>query len=438
MNFTYPKKQWVMTTALLAVLGFNVSFNSYDKVASADFASVESVETKLATADGVLAVTYFKVDENDKVTARIKQLTEGKICDTCETRSIQLNSTSLQNVDDLNVLVAKALVAETTTAKKETKKDKKDKKDDKTEILEKISEKCEKHDEDAEKLQCLTPKFLDALKKDKEDISEAEAMDFFKDEIEKLIKNEMHDSHRIAMKNLKSKIRGSSWDYYDEEDESRDASEVLEETLELVKELHGKIPSKYKDVRKRLFKIQTEIVDEEALQVQRTIVQSSRQTDPRERLLLHQEADGRNYYLNEILKGLNQSSVEGMSDARRSGFLSASDRDIFGDTWGNYASEIRRSMNQFLYEYAATGKTPSSLVAGAYDLGSGYGTRLANPGRSSDSVLVNTRTGTRLDGQTTSSVNIPKDNVNITFGEMTAISDASKDMRTKIRKVFGK
>ncbi|XGC80388.1 hypothetical protein ACES2L_13735 [Bdellovibrio bacteriovorus] len=436
MKFTYPKKQWVMTTALLAVLGFNVSFNSNNEIAFADFASTEAIESNVPTAQGNLPVKYIKSGEN-KVLALVQLNTEGKICDSCDPRVVSLTASNTDNIQDLNVLLVKALSSSSAAEEKPAKVEVKE---EKTDVLQKLADKCEKHDEDAEKLKCLTPKFLDALKKEKESISEEEAMAFFKEEVEKLIKSEMQDSHRISVKAYKSKLRGNAWDYYDDEEDSRDAEEILGETLELVKELHAKIPGKYKDIRKRLFKMQTEIVDEEALQVQRTIVQSSRQTDPREKMLLHQEADGRNVYLNQIISGLSESSREGMMEARRSGVLGASDRDVYADTWGNYAMEMRRSMNQFLYEYAATGKTPSSMVAGAYDLGTGYSTRLANPGRTGEMVSpgVASRAGTRFDGQSDVTVGIPKSNVNISFGEMTAITEESQKMRADIRKVFGK
>ena len=79
-SFTAPKK-WALTATLLAVLGFNVSFNNNtDGIASADFASTSSeIEGKIHTAKGVIPVKYLNGGD-DKVLAIIpKTMTEGKI-----------------------------------------------------------------------------------------------------------------------------------------------------------------------------------------------------------------------------------------------------------------------------------------------------------------------------------------------------------------------
>lgn len=113
MKFTYTQKKWAMTGVLLAVLGFNVSMNKHtDGIASADFASESGdlVESKIATADGVLNVKYIKSGENE-VMAVIPKVTEGKTCDVCGTTytldaSLEKNKS---NIDELNVQLLKQI-----------------------------------------------------------------------------------------------------------------------------------------------------------------------------------------------------------------------------------------------------------------------------------------------------------------------------------------
>lgn len=439
MKFAYPKKQWVMTTALLAVLGFNVSFNSNNEIAFADFASTETVESNVPLAQGNMPVKYFK-DGDNKVTAIVSQITEGKICETCDKVAITLNASNTDNIENLNVLLVQALSAkvEEKETKKEEKKEKKDKKNEKKkeEIFATILDDCGKKDEDSEKLECVTPKFLSALKKNKDEISEDEAMEFYKDEIESLIKKEVHESNRISIKNLRDRQR-NSFDDYGDEDEDRDASEVLKSALDVVKELHSEIPAKYKDIRKRLLKAQTEIVDEEALQVQRTVVRSSRQTNSADRLMLHQEAVVRNEYLKDIIAGLSSNTEYGLDVARSSGLISGSDYRAFGNAWDQYSQVMGQSMNRFLWDYAATGKVPTSVMSGASDLGGGYSSRIANPGRTGQ-VISRGETFATATGTNPVVITAPKENVGISFGEMTQITSENRRMRDEIRKVFGK
>ncbi len=113
-TFTDTQKKWAMASALLLVLGFNVSFNQHTGgIASMDMASEadDVIPGKITTSKGVANVKYIKTGDKE-VLALVPKLTEGKgYCEECGFKQYTLNvafDKNTKDIDSLNVaLMAK-------------------------------------------------------------------------------------------------------------------------------------------------------------------------------------------------------------------------------------------------------------------------------------------------------------------------------------------
>lgn len=184
-TFTYTQKKWAMASALLLVLGFNVSFNSHTNgLAALDLASTSDdvAHSQITTSAGVADVTYIKDGEN-KVLALVPKISEGSYCTTCDKEKYSLDVAMTKNAKDLsslNIALMKKIdagkAAPVVTAKKEDKVSKDDDKEDAVvsekdkriaytkKKLEALDKDC--HDEDSEKFDCYSKGVTDLLNND--------------------------------------------------------------------------------------------------------------------------------------------------------------------------------------------------------------------------------------------------------------------------------
>lgn len=105
-TFTYGQKKWAMASALLLVLGFNVSFNNHTGgIASLELASTSDiVPGKITTSAGVANVKYIKTGEKE-VLALVPKIAEGKgYCEECGFDRYELNIQFDKNKADIDAL----------------------------------------------------------------------------------------------------------------------------------------------------------------------------------------------------------------------------------------------------------------------------------------------------------------------------------------------
>ncbi|HWU43086.1 MAG TPA: hypothetical protein VN132_06600 [Bdellovibrio sp.] len=172
--FSETQKKWAMASALLLVLGFNISSPRGGESHSLDLSSTKYqesdthkefvVEKKFISEDGVTEVQYVRRNKKE-VEARIAPLKpQGGRCDECE-REVHVleigGDNNLSDIDALNVALAKDLAK----GKKEVAKDDDDKNKDKEKEKEKEEEQTPEEKKKAE-IKKFTKKKLDAIEKD--------------------------------------------------------------------------------------------------------------------------------------------------------------------------------------------------------------------------------------------------------------------------------
>lgn len=451
-TFTHPQKKWVLTGALLAVLGFNVSFNSHENgIASADFAStVEEgvVQGKIYTAKGVVPVKYIDNGE-DKVLAIVpKKMTEGKVCETCGYESINLTVKNKKDIDALNVELVKVMSQTKNTVASDTvaegqQGDEKIKKDFFASI-----EKCDSKKSNADILACRTDKFIRILKSNGKDIEKEAAFDYYKENIETLIAGEIVESRRIVNRQRRSSVMAGQWyTFQDSDDSMKSPSEMRNNALDKIRELISGVPSKFEDIRKRLITAETEMVKAEAQELQQTFVQARDSKDPALGNYLFQEGQLRRNDLTSLMRDMLDSTHSGL-DAVRSGDMNASLKNQYMDYFNQFMQRMYNGMNTDVYNFTGAGNGNTTLPGVNLD------SRLQNPGRNSGTVLPNgaisSRTGATLTpgaatqtilvpiqvpvtGNGASQLTIPTENNGVQFGTMVPASPEALRMRAQIR-----
>ena len=193
----YPQKKWVLAATLLAVLGFNASFNPRPAITyAAELASSAVIaEEQVATVDGVMPVTYLKGNQSQILAVVPKKMTEGKVCDSCGYETISLGQANQQDIKALNVKLlqemqkTKASKAAATTTEPAT--------EEKKNHFESIEKSCRRHNEKSDLLTCTSDKFISLLrKKDGPELDKVDTMNFYKQNIENLIYSEIADARR--------------------------------------------------------------------------------------------------------------------------------------------------------------------------------------------------------------------------------------------------
>lgn len=458
-TFTYPNKKWVMTGALLAVLGFNVSFNSHnnDGIASADYASTVAegvVQGKIYTAKGVVPVKYIDNGE-DKVLAIVpKKMTEGKVCDTCGYDSIPLSVKNKEDIDSLNVELMKAMekqlkekkpeVAEADASAEGQEGEKVVKKNFFAEI-----EKCDDKKSNSAVLSCRTSKFIKVLRSNTKAIDKEDAFDYYKENIESLISSEILESRRIINRQRRASVMPGQWSSFEQSDDSlASAADMRDEAVKTIRELISGIPAKFEDVRKRLITAETEIIKLEAKELQQTFVQARDTKDAALGNYLFIEGQYRKNDLQDLLSNMLNQTHSGLDSAKESD-INASLRNQYMDYFGEFTRRIYNGMNSDIYNFMGQGNGNTTLPGVNLD------PRLANPGRNSGTVGtpgISSRTGTNMNATGTQTIlvpvqvpagtssvpqiGIPTQNNGVSFGTMGPASADSLRMRTEIQNRF--
>lgn len=193
-------KKWILTTALLAVLGLNVSTPLFQQGVSADMASTtpdtKEDEFKFTDADrkiGQIKVQYIK--QGGKTTAIVRgQDAEGRICTgDCDPRYYTLNKPFESSTKDLLDVLIQAMPMNGAQAveprdTKDTKDDRRRRtddvaKDDKAEKAKRLLHaiRCTQSDNKG-RGDCLVKGFIAVLRKHS-DIDKSEAREFYQTEI---------------------------------------------------------------------------------------------------------------------------------------------------------------------------------------------------------------------------------------------------------------
>ncbi|HEX7672724.1 MAG TPA: hypothetical protein VF412_01065 [Bdellovibrio sp.] len=218
-TFTNTQKQWAMASALLLVLGFNVSFNSHTGgVASLELASEDGdvIPSKITTSNGVANVKYIKTGDHE-VLALVPKVTEGKgYCEDCGFNKYTLNvafDKNAKDIDALNVALLKKIDEQKTIAPIEAKPsttvsadaDVKPK-PKKPSFTDRVLKKCgdEKKDVSADTLECRVNEISSILDDEKVDQKEVTAFyaKYVQQFLAKQIASDDQDANQAALDQL--------------------------------------------------------------------------------------------------------------------------------------------------------------------------------------------------------------------------------------------
>ncbi|MFV3408260.1 hypothetical protein ACNH6C_06615 [Bdellovibrio bacteriovorus] len=384
MKFTYPQKKWVLTSALLAVLGFNVSFNTHnDGIASADFASTSGdlTESKVYTAEGVMPVKYIDNGDEEVLALVPKRTTEGKVCEgKCGYDTIVLSAKNKSDIDALNVELMKKLAEQTAAPKKKVAKKEEVAEADaeatgeevvekKMNHFEKLRKECKEHKESADALSCLASGFTEILNDKKKDVESSEASKFFTSAIQPLLVEQL-TTIRSSLQIDERVKRGmiSFDDNISYQWAKEDAEKLRKDTLELTRKLIADIPKKHEMVRSKLLSAQANLLKYEAEQAAALTALSLKTTNPQEFAYLSSEAEIRRSETSVLETLLKTNSLHGLQSAASIGNLTEQQKIAYG-------TFLTESYLAFLN--ALSGKTSGTVKDPGIDLSG----RLQNPGR---------------------------------------------------------
>ncbi|WP_347357632.1 hypothetical protein [Bdellovibrio sp.] len=393
MKFTYPQKKWVLTTALLAVLGVNVSLNSHsDGIASADFASTSGdlMESKVYTADGVVPVKYIDNGDEEVLALVPKKTTEGKICEgKCGYDTITLSVKNKSDIDSLNVELMKQLAKESTAPKKKVVK-KEEVEEDAVEATEEvvapkkhivdpfkdIVKDCvaESATEEAS-VKCVSKKYLDILndKNKSKNISAKQALEFYNEEIQTLISSDIAKARHISATVRRGQIDPT---YYNEMLEFENPAVQVRDALARARDASSEIlkdtPTKFEVVRQKAVALQAEILKRELIQYKEVKIQAEQAKNTNEGAFLLNEAMHRLPEVTSLHDMLIRNSTDSLRVAR-------AEKNITYDqatAYNKYLLEVSNAVAQILGGKDSTfmQNVPTSQ---AVDLSG----RLQNPGR---------------------------------------------------------
>ena len=389
-TFTYPQKKWVMTAALLAALGFNVSFNNNNRTfSSGEFASTNIIESELVTADGVMPIKYIPNGESGVLAIVPKKMTEGKVCETCGYDTIAITSQNRDDIKALNVQLLQALqknkpaaevVAEaqsrSVTAPAATP--------EKKNPFEAIEKACQRYDSKSEALTCSAERYVEILRrKTSEEIDKADAMNFYKSNIETALRSQILDARRMANNVRRALGRPSQSNYLRESDDlmsdpaetMKAAGQIREDALKAIRTMISGLPSKYEEIRKALINAETSIANEEAREVQQTFIAARDSKDPSQGVYLFKEGELRRVDLIDLMDSMKYHSDAGLSKASSSNDINASLQTEYENYLNNFFNKMREGVWQNPYSFMGnTGN--GTMVPGA-----GMSQRINNPGR---------------------------------------------------------
>lgn len=458
MKFTYPQKKWVLTSALLAVLGFNVSFNTHnDGIASADFASTSGdlTESKVYTAEGVMPVKYIDNGDEEVLALVPKRTTEGKVCEgKCGYDTIVLSAKNKSDIDALNVELMKKLAEQPAAPKKKVAKKEEVAEADaeatgeevvekKVDHFEKLRKECKNKREASAALNCLAPKFADLLNDDKKDVETSEASKFFTASIQPLLMEQL--SELRASIGLSSRVREGMIVFEDRESYNMaviDAQELKNSTLEVTRELISKIPREHELVRSKLLVAQTNLLKYEAEQAAQLNKLADSSKNSYEKTYLRREATFRLGESDALALLLLHNSGDGVRGAKSAGQIT----DLQEISYQTYLTE---AYNAFIN--AKNGLTSGTVMSPPVDMTS----RLQNPGRGTIGTIqsqvpttsigtlpttpatipsgVSSRTGATLSTQPQGQLSVHPNSSGVTFGTPRDATAEALQQRALIR-----
>lgn len=461
MKTFIPNKKWALTGALLTVLAVNVSFNNhkYGIAASADFSSSElaTAEAEFETAQGKQSVKYIQIEEN-KVLA-LKKDTEGKVCYNCEARSFTLENSNIKDLEQLNIKYVNAL---TRLPTKEGTVDREDINSAiSQEILDKVLAACSKK-EGSQKLTCLSSKFLKTLKsKGGSLVTEEEATKFFDEEIAPLIEEQIKLARNTAVKQFRNQVRAQTGgapyylesEFADFEDDlyndgtDGDGESILQEALEVVKELHGEVPKKFTDIRKQLVTTQKKILEKHSQDIRTAMKLAYEKRNTVEGNIFNLEAS--------LLKEQMLSTASQMKDATKGGLMDAYTSQLISKTQANEyyqahmlaSNGLTNSMRKFYDDWVMTGNPPLIGDVNSLPAGVDFSGRLSGATRGGVVVvpqsgaisnrgalnLSSSSAAPALDANGNLVWVIPTNNTGIEFGTVSPLTDTNRAFVEQMR-----
>lgn len=455
MKFTYPQKKWVLATALLAVLGCNISFQSHtDGVASADFASTSGdlKESKVYTAQGAIPVKYMDSGEKEVLAIIPKRTTEGKICeDNCGLETITLSVKNKQDIDALNVALMKALSKKSEQELAEADADEESTeevvvKKPKKSPFDRVTRNCE-NTEDADALKCYVDGYLAVLKDPKKakDVTVQEAGTFYRKEVQSRLIKELSESRRLSSKKRRAQVDPYAWQSFANSDDfDKDPTEMIQHSLFMIEDLIREIPSKYEIIRSNVISAQTEVLKFEAAQIKATNQQAETQKGTPEGLYLTQEATYKMTETDALRQAMSSVTNSALLEARSNGSINE-------EQVSAYQKFFQEFNNQLVA--ALTGQNSTLLNGVQANPAIDLTPRLQKPGRGTDTIGIlpgqqpapisqvgilppqsgaSSRTGaTSLSTSSTS----PSTNLNqgVSFGSPVPATPQSLELRARIR-----
>nr|BFD60833.1 hypothetical protein CKG001_29400 [Bdellovibrio sp. CKG001]BFD64246.1 hypothetical protein BdHM001_29270 [Bdellovibrio sp. HM001] len=391
MKFTYPQKKWVLTTALLAVLGVNVSFNSHsDGIASADFASTSGdlMESKVYTADGVMPVKYIDNGDEEVLALVPKKTTEGKICtDKCGYDTITLSVKNKSDIDSLNVELMKQLAKESAASKKKVVK-KEEVEEDAVEATEEVAEKkkvdyfagirqaCKNSDSDIEKTDCYAERLPDLLESNKK-ITTQEANQFFTKEVQPSLLRSLSQGRNAAyFAAHAANLNNPAFNTFENRELVAEGQSKLAEILSSYEKFISNMPASHETIRQKVFIAQSEILKYEASLHQDIVNRIKASKDPNETAALIVEKDKIQIGASSLANSFTTANNEAISAGQFIGNISDAN-----------AKAYRELLSRLNIEAANIhwGTTPATQVTvPSIDLSA----RMQNPGRGANIGVI--------------------------------------------------
>lgn len=360
---TYQQKKWAMTSALMMVLGFNVSFNSHTNgIAAMDLSSLtpenvyndEVVIGQIATTIGVANIKYLKNGDHTTTALVPRKNTEGTAyCETCGYDSYRLNLDLDKFKNDIQA-VNVALLQRTVEVQKEEAANKTgthkstDKATDKaakegvaekeeSEVDEKyaktqytedklaeIEKRCNREDSKSE---CLLAQITNLLKRDRRTnkIDEATVKDFVKKTVTSQMKKEMNDTIIQAAIVQEVQTRNQLRIPYDErlttlissvgEDNLASAMEKRQNMVTSISKFIESVPNQFESVRGELIKNERSIIDAQAESFIAQRVRASIAAEKNQISLIFPDSSAGMLAINSLQKTMSKMGYESIATA---------------------------------------------------------------------------------------------------------------------------
>lgn len=416
--------KWVLTSALLATLGFNISFNKHEAgIATADFASTLAegvVEGNLQTAKGLIPVRYIG-DGDNKVIAIIPKgmKTEGdvfKVCETCGYESISLKVETTTTLENLNVALLAAIekTRDTVVTEKASAEEANVAISELPEDADHFAslEKCDDKSSESAVLDCRTSGFLKIVKNKRIKVSEEAALEYYKDSIEPLLAKQITESRRALNAQRRASVMPNQWFNFESNLDAEDPNFLRQEILQTIETLISDLPTGQKKVRDRVQVTQTLILKAEALELQQTMNNSKNTSDPAMSVYLMQEGNLRKYDLESLMNGMLTTTHSGLQMAD----ITASQKNQYMGYMNNYVSQMYQGMNTNIYGFidgsGAVSTLPVMTLDGRVQSGGRISTLPVTQGASADQIFQ--QQGQMFTGQTSSVVVLPQSTIGAT------------------------